>query len=108
VATLRDYILSFGAWAPVVSALMMILQALAAPLPAFLRMFANGLAFGAFWGGLLGLASASLAAAISFWLARPLERGPVKTLVGKTGLESADRWFARRGTSRLCSSPSVS
>jgi uncharacterized membrane protein YdjX (TVP38/TMEM64 family) len=48
VAGLRDYILSFGVWAPVVSALLMILQTLAAPLPGFLLAFANGLAFGAF------------------------------------------------------------
>ena len=47
VAALRDYILSFGVWAPVVSGLLMILQALVAPLPAFLITFANGLAFGA-------------------------------------------------------------
>lgn len=32
VAGLRDYILSFGAWAPVVSALLMVFQALVAPL----------------------------------------------------------------------------
>ena len=97
VATLRDYILSFGAWAPAVSGLLMILQALAAPLPAFLITFANGLAFGTLWGGLLSLASASVAAAIAFWISRALGRGPVEALVGKTGLESADRWFARWG-----------
>lgn len=97
VAALRDYILSFGVWAPVVSALLMILQALAAPLPAFILAFANGLAFGVFWGGMLSLASATLAAAISFWIARVLGRGPVEAIVGKAGLESADRWFARWG-----------
>lgn len=94
---LRDYILSFGAWAPGVSALLMVFQALAAPLPAFVLTFANGLAFGAFWGGLLSLSSAAVAAAISFWLARFLGRGPVEALVGRTGLESADRWFERYG-----------
>lgn len=98
VAGLRDYILSFGAWAPVVSALLMVFQALAAPLPAFLLTFANGLAFGVFWGGMLSLASATLAAAVSFWLARALGRAPVEALAGKAGLESADRWFARWGT----------
>ncbi|HSH79479.1 MAG TPA: TVP38/TMEM64 family protein [Herpetosiphonaceae bacterium] len=98
VAGLRDYILSFGVWAPVVSALLMILQALAAPLPGFLLAFANGLAFGAFWGGMLSFVSAALAATISFWLARALGRPPVEALVGKAGLEQADRWFARWGT----------
>ena len=97
IAGLRDYILSFGAWAPVVSALLMVFQALAAPLPAFVLTFANGLAFGGFWGGLLSLSSAAVAAAISFWLARALGRAPVETLTGRAGLESADRWFERWG-----------
>ena len=97
IAGLRDYILSFGAWAPIVSALLMVFQALVAPLPAFVLTFANGLAFGGFWGGLLSLSSAAMAAAISFWLARALGRGPVEALMGKAGLESADRWFERWG-----------
>ncbi len=97
ISGLRDYILSFGAWAPVVAALLMIFQALVAPLPAFVLTFANGLAFGTFWGGTLSLSSATLAAAISFWLARALGRGPVEALVGKAGLESSDRWFERWG-----------
>lgn len=97
VAALQDYILSFGAWAPVVSTLLMVLQAIAAPLPAFLITFANGLAFGAFWGGLLSVFGASVAAAVSFGLARALGRGPVEALVGGTSLESADHWFARYG-----------
>ncbi len=46
---------------------------------------------------MLSLGSATLAAAISFWLARALGRGPVEALVGKAGLESADRWFERWG-----------
>ena len=97
VAALRDYILSFGAWAPIVSALLMVLQALVAPLPAFLLAFANGLAFGVFWGGMLSLASASLGAAVSFYIARFLGRGPAEAIVGRTQLGAADRWFARWG-----------
>ncbi|MDQ3603758.1 MAG: TVP38/TMEM64 family protein [Actinomycetota bacterium] len=97
VAGLRDYILSFGVWAPIVSALLMILQALVAPLPAFVLTFANGLAFGTFRGGMLSLVSASLAAAVSFWIARLLGRGPVEALVGREHLGAADRWFLRWG-----------
>jgi uncharacterized membrane protein YdjX (TVP38/TMEM64 family) len=95
VSGLRDYILSFGLWAPVVSASLMVLQALVAPLPAFVLTFANGLAFGTFWGGMLSLASASLAAALSFGISRALGRGVVGALVGNTSLESADRWLSR-------------
>jgi uncharacterized membrane protein YdjX (TVP38/TMEM64 family) len=94
---LRNYILSFGAWAPVASLLLMVFQALVAPIPAFLVAFANGLAFGVFWGWVLSLAGHSLAAAVCFWLARVLGRGSVEALVGRVGLESADHWFARWG-----------
>lgn len=97
VGALRDYLLSFGVWAPVVSALLMVLQSISAPLPAFLLAFANGLAFGAFWGGLLMFASALLAAALSFGIARVPGRELVEALVGTTGLAAADAWFARRG-----------
>ncbi len=57
--------------------------------------FANGLAFGVLWGGLLSLVSA--AAAVAFGISRVLGRGPVEAMVGKAGLESADRWFERWG-----------
>jgi uncharacterized membrane protein YdjX (TVP38/TMEM64 family) len=97
VAALRDYILSFGVWAPVVSALLMVFQALAAPLPAFVLAFANGLAFGALWGGVLSLTSAALASALCFGISRLLGRGPVEALVGSRSLGSADRWFSRWG-----------
>lgn len=94
---MRDSILSFGVWAPVVSVLLMILQAVAAPLPTFLITVADGLAFGAFWGGLLSLFRATVAAVLSFNLAWIFGRAPVEALVGRAGLESADKWFARWG-----------
>jgi uncharacterized membrane protein YdjX (TVP38/TMEM64 family) len=97
IAGLRDYILSFGIWAPIASCFLMVLQALVAPVPSFLITFANGLAFGVLWGWLLSLFGHVLAAAVCFWISRSLGRVPVEVLVGKTGLESADRWFARWG-----------
>jgi uncharacterized membrane protein YdjX (TVP38/TMEM64 family) len=97
IAGLRDYILSFGLWAPVASCFLMVLQALLAPVPSFLITFANGLAFGVFWGWMLSLFGHVLAAAVCFWISRSLGRVPVEVLVGKTGLRSADRWFARWG-----------
>lgn len=97
IEAVRDYILSYGVWAPVVSASLMVLQALAAPFPSFLITFANGLAFGVFWGGLLSLASATLAAAISFGISHALGRRVVEALVGKESLGRADEWFERYG-----------
>jgi uncharacterized membrane protein YdjX (TVP38/TMEM64 family) len=97
IAGLRDYILSFGLWAPVASCFLMVLQALVAPVPSFLITFANGLAFGVFWGWILSLFGHVLAAAVCFGISRSLGRVPVEVLVGRTGLQSADRWFARWG-----------
>ena len=97
IAGLKDYILSFGVWAPVASCFLMVLQALVAPVPSFLITFANGLAFGVFWGWMLSLFGHVLAAAVCFGISRALGRVPVEVLVGKTGLESADRWFANWG-----------
>ncbi|QIN77930.1 TVP38/TMEM64 family protein [Rubrobacter marinus] len=97
VGALGEYILSYGAWAPVASTFLMVLQSLAAPLPSFVVTFANGLAFGTFWGWALSLFGHTLAAAVCFWIARALGRVPVEVIVGRSGLESADRWFARWG-----------
>jgi len=97
VDALRDYLLSFGALAPLASIAAMVLQALAAPVPVFLVVFANGLAFGILWGWLLSLAGLTLASAVCFGIARALGRAPVEALAGKAGLDSADRWFVKRG-----------
>ena len=71
---LKMFILSFGWWAPVVSAGLMIFQTLAAPLPAFVLAIANAMAFGVFYGFLLSVGSALLAAFLAFYLARWLGR----------------------------------
>lgn len=97
IAGLRDYILSFGILAPVSSCFLMVLQALAAPVPSFVITFANGLAFGLLWGWLLSVFGHALAATVCFWISRSLGRVLVEVLVGHTGLQSADRWFGRWG-----------
>jgi len=98
VHEVREYLRSYGIWAPIASLCLMILQALAAPVPGFLIVFANGLAFGVFWGGLLSLTGQILAAMVCFWIARSLGRAPVEALLGRFGLGSADKWFSKWGT----------
>jgi uncharacterized membrane protein YdjX (TVP38/TMEM64 family) len=92
-----DYLRSFGVWAPVASLGLMLVQAVAAPVPAILVAFANGLAFGIVWGGVLTVAGQTLAAVVCFWIARVLGRAPVEALTSRLGLDAADRWFASRG-----------
>lgn len=98
ISAVRDYLLGFGVWAPLVSASLMILQSLAAPLPAFVITFSNGLLFGWAWGALLSWSSAMAGAALCFFLARSLGRPAVEKLVGgSTALRISDRFFDRFG-----------
>jgi len=98
VAGLIDYLRSFGLWAPVVSALLMVLQSVIAPLPAFLLTFANGMLFGWAWGAALSWSSAMAGAALCFWIARALGRPAVTRLVSAPALAATDRFFLRFGT----------
>ncbi|WP_020581655.1 TVP38/TMEM64 family protein [Endozoicomonas elysicola] len=93
----RLYILSFGVWAPLVSALMMVLQAVLAPLPAFMITFANAAVFGWWQGALLSWSSAMVAAVLCFFLARWFGRGFVTKLTSHFAIEQVDRFFARHG-----------
>jgi uncharacterized membrane protein YdjX (TVP38/TMEM64 family) len=97
ISKFKDYLLSFGALAPVISAALMILQAVVAPLPAFVITFANGMLFGAFWGSLLSWSSAMLGAALCYFIARMLGRPIVERLVSKTAVEWVDKFFVRYG-----------
>lgn len=63
---IERFIDSWGPQAALVSFALMILQAIIAPLPAFLITFANASLFGAFWGGALSWVSAMAGAALCF------------------------------------------
>ncbi|MCT4562867.1 MAG: TVP38/TMEM64 family protein [Maledivibacter sp.] len=93
----REYILSFGMWAPIVSFLLMILQSIAAPLPAFIITFANAGLFGWIKGAILSWSSAMAGAAICFYIARFLGRNAVEKLTSRTALKSVDGFFEKYG-----------
>lgn len=98
IQTFREYLLGFGAWAPLVSGLLMVFQSVVAPLPAFVLTFTNGLLFGWVWGALLSWSSAMAGALVCFWIARSLGRPVVERLVGgSTSLEVSDLFFAKYG-----------
>lgn len=96
-AALRAYVRSFGGWAPVISAALMLLQAVVAPLPASAIAYVNGLVFGTWWGALLSWASALLAAAVCFGLSRTFGRAAAERLAGRRAVEWSDAFFARFG-----------
>lgn len=96
-----EYLRSYGAWAAVVSFILMILQSIAAPIPAFLITLSNAAIFGWVWGAVLSWSSAMVGAAVCFFLARALGRGPVEKLTSKGAMESVDVFFERYGRSTI-------
>jgi uncharacterized membrane protein YdjX (TVP38/TMEM64 family) len=97
IAPLREYVLAFGWWAPVISTALQILTSIIAPLPSFVLAFVNAMLFGFWWGALLTWTSALLAAAICFAIARVLGRPAVERFVPARALETTDRFFVRHG-----------
>lgn len=93
----KEYILSFGIWAPIISFALMLLQSVAAPLPAFLITFANAAIFGWIYGAMLSWASAMAGAALCFYIARYLGRDVVIKLTSKYAVDSIDDFFNRYG-----------
>ncbi|MCF6137428.1 TVP38/TMEM64 family protein [Pseudalkalibacillus berkeleyi] len=78
------YVESWGILAPVISILLMVFQAIAAPIPAFLVTSTNGLLFGIFWGSVISWIGAMLGALVAFYLAKKLGYEFVKKKVKHT------------------------
>lgn len=95
--SIKQYILSFGIWAPVISFLLTLLQSVAAPLPAFLITFSNAALFGWVKGAILSWSSAMAGAALCFYISRFLGRDVAIKLTSKFALESIDEFFDKYG-----------
>ncbi|MDO4711703.1 MAG: TVP38/TMEM64 family protein, partial [Peptostreptococcaceae bacterium] len=93
----REFVASYGKYAMAVSFLLMVLQSVMAPLPAFLITFANANLFGWWQGAILSWSSAMAGAMLCFILARWLGRGFVERLTSKSGLKQIDDFFEKHG-----------
>lgn len=98
---LRDFVASYGVYAAAVSFLLMILQSIAAPLPAFLLTFANASLFGWWRGAILSWSSAMAGAAVCFFIARLAGRDLTEKLASKTGLQQIDDFFRKYGKNTI-------
>ncbi len=98
IETAREYIASYGALAPVVSAILMVFQSVIAPLPAFLITFANGTLFGFWWGSLLSWSSSMIGAAFCFYIARYLGIQRITQLISRPAVEKANDFVEKYGT----------
>ena len=97
----REFVASYGSYAAAVSFGLMILQSVAAPLPAFLLTFANANLFGWWQGAILSWTSAMARAAVCFYIARILGRDAAEKLTSKAGLEQIDGFFEKYGKNTI-------
>jgi uncharacterized membrane protein YdjX (TVP38/TMEM64 family) len=92
---LKNFILSFGFWAPLISAFLMVAQSVILFLPAFPIFVVNALAFGLIKGIFLSWGSAILGSLLCFAIAKTLGRPVVQKLVNRVHLETADNVLRR-------------
>ncbi|MDH5690756.1 MAG: VTT domain-containing protein, partial [Candidatus Bathyarchaeota archaeon] len=88
---------SFQAGGPPLLFVMMIIQAIAIPIPSELVLIAGGLAFGLPFGWLVGALGSIVAAVLGFYISRKGGRSLAIKLVGERGIKFADNWFNRWG-----------
>lgn len=101
MADLIAYIQSFGAGAVAVSFLLMILQAIVAPIPAFFITLANAAIWGWWQGALLSWTSSMVGASLCFYIARILGRDVVVRLNSHTAVQQMERFFDRYGANAI-------
>jgi uncharacterized membrane protein YdjX (TVP38/TMEM64 family) len=77
---------------------MMVIQALAIPIPSELVLIAGGLAFTFPSGWIIGAFGSIVAAIISFYISKKGGRNLAIKLVGENGIKFADNWFNRWGS----------
>lgn len=92
-----NYLREYGAYAAIVSFVLMVLQSVIAPIPAFLITLSNAAIFGWVWGAILSWSSAMVGAALCFYISRILGRDIVEKLTQKGLLHKIDDFFQKYG-----------
>lgn len=92
-----EYIRGYGSYAAVVSFLLMILQSIISPIPAFLITLSNAAIFGWVKGAILSWTSSMVGAVMCFYISRILGRDVAVKFTGREGLRQVDVFFEDYG-----------
>lgn len=85
--TIRDYVQSYGMWAPLAFFVIQFIQVIFSPIPGNLTTIAGGMMFGFFEGFLISLAAIFLGSIVAFLLGKAFGRPLVEKIVGKNVVE---------------------
>ena len=94
---LRQFILAYGLWAPLVSIILMTLQSMVPLVPGLAITVTNAWIFGWEYGALYSWIGALLGAGLDFGIARWYGRPVVEKVVSSRYLDITDRFFRRHG-----------
>lgn len=94
---LKQFILSYGVWAPVTSIALMTLQSLIPLVPGLIITIANAWIFGWQYGSLYSWVGALSGALLDFGLARWYGRPLVECAASRRHLDLVDRFFKKHG-----------
>jgi len=97
---MRDYLLSWGSWTPVVALVLMVVYSLA-PLPAAAIAVTNGMIFGPVVGTAITWSGAVLGALVAFVLARGIGKPAVERFVPERSRATFERWTRHIGAGEL-------
>jgi uncharacterized membrane protein YdjX (TVP38/TMEM64 family) len=92
-----DFIRRWGAWAPVVTISLQVVQVIAAPIPGQALDAVNGYLFGPMWGTVYSMVGMMIGSFLAMGLTRRFGRPLAERLVGEQSLERIDRYARRRG-----------
>lgn len=95
------YIRSYGNVAAVVSFLLMVLQSVISPIPAFLITFANAMIFGWWKGAILSFTSSMVGAVLCFYIARVFGRDIVVKFTSNSALNEIEKYFDKYGSKTI-------
>ena len=96
-----EYLRSYGAYAALVSFILMVLSSVIAPIPAFLITLSNAVIFGWWKGALLSWSSAMVGAALCFYISRILGREVAVKFTGNDALASVDEFLQEYGVQAI-------
>ena len=94
---LREFILSYGVWAPATTIALMAFQSMVPLVPGLAITISNAWIFGWEYGSLYSWIGALIGAAIDFGIARWYGRPVVERFVKPKYLDMTDRFFKRHG-----------
>jgi len=98
---LKNFILSFGLFAPIIFIILQIGQVLLAPIPGQLTGLLGGFLFGVAKGTLYSTTGAVIGTLLSIVLVRKFGKPFVKKVVDKKTFNKFDKFFEKRGTLTL-------